>query len=347
MTALLLGNASCSFVKEHVNYIESERAFYRSSSIFQPGEFGKECHSSTIVELANGDIVAAWWCGSYEGANDVVIKASRFRQGENSWETAKTVADITDRFEGNPVLFSFPDGIVRLFFVTVDPSLPGIVQIMFCESTDLGHSWGRIEKFVTRPGIRTKNHLIIMENGKLLFPLFDQITSQSVFLISGDFGRTWELSNPIVSDPGNVQPTVISRSNGTLYTLMRSWNEDPAKRYLWQSESEDFGRTWSRATYSSIPSVSSAAEMIRLRNGHVVLAYNDGKERKRTPLTVALSFDEGRSWSYKRNLESGPGSFSYPSLVQTRDGHIQITYSYNRRFIKHVEVNEEWIRYGD
>jgi predicted neuraminidase len=93
--------------------------------------------------------------------------------------------------------------------------------------------------------------------------------------------------------------------------------------------------------------VSSAIEMIKLKNGHVVLAFNNGKERERTPLNFALSSDGGRTWTYNRILESGEGSFSYPSLVQSQNGHIHVTYSYNRKFIKHVEVDEAWIRAGE
>ncbi len=315
---------------------------YVERKVFRPAEHGAECHSSTLTELANGDLLAAWWGGSFEGSTDAVIYVARLDPGAGRWKPAEAVAELPDRFLGNPVLFPLPDDGVWLFFVAVDPSSPGWVQIMRRESYDFGRSWRPIETFVTQPGIRTRNHPIVLSNGEILVPLH-QILGQSVFLISGDLGRSWEWSAPVVSDPGNIQPTVIARENGHLYALMRTWHEDPTKRFLWQSESLDFGRTWTTPTYSSIPTVSSAVEMIRLRNGHIVLAFNDGKDRERTPLSVALSYDGGRTWPRKRVVESGEGSFSYPSLVQTRDGHIHLTYSYNRQFIKHVEFNEAWI----
>ena len=321
-----------------------EESFYRARSIFQAGEYGPECHSSTVTELANGDLLAAWWSGSYEGAADVVTKAARLPLGADSWGKAETVADIPDRFEGNPVLFSLPDGRVWLFFAVRDPNAPGMVQIMVRESEDLGYSWTPIKKFVTQPGIRTRNHPLMMKNGEILFPLFDHPSGQSVFLISSDLGQTWVPSQPVISDPGNIQPSVIEREDGELCALMRTWNDDPAKRFLWQSESKDYGRTWSQPTYSRMPSVGSAIEMIKLKNGRVVLAFNDGMGRERTPLNLALSLDGGKTWAYNRMLESGEGSFSYPSLVQSRNGHIHVTYSYNRKFIKHVEVNETWIK---
>jgi predicted neuraminidase len=291
--------------------------------------------------------MTAWWSGSCEGGTDVVIKAARLRSGAETWDPATTVADVPERFQGNPVLFSLPDGRLWLFFVIIHFRGPQGVQIVFSESIDLGHTWGPIEEFVTERGIRTRNHPILIPNGEILFPLHGHGTGASIFLLSGDPGQTWDRSAPILSEPGNAQPTVISRGNGELYALMRTWNEDPNKRFLWQSESYDYGRSWTPPTYSQIPTVSSAIEMVRLENGHVVLAYNDGQGRERTPLTLALSVDGGRTWTCKRDLETGEGSFSYPSIIQARDGNIHVTYSYRRLFIKHVEVNEAWIGGGE
>jgi len=341
IAVFFLSIQSCQFGRVYKSNLQP---FYKARNIFDPATDSSRCHSSTITVLKNGDLMAAWWSGSDEGAIDVIIKTARFHPEIGSWNNAITVVDIADRFVGNPVLFSFPNGDVWLLFVSVDPAAGRLVQIMFRESSDLGYTWGPIKKFCTRPGIRTRNHPIIMENGEILLPLFDQISGQSIFLISGNFGKTWELSEPIISAPPNIQPTVISRNNGTLYALMRTWHDDPVKRFLWQSESKDFGRKWSPPSYSQIPTVSSAIEMIRLKTGNVVLAFNNGKNKKRTPLNLALSLDEGRTWPYKCTLESGQGPFSYPSLVQTDNGHIHVTYSYHRRFIKHVEVNEAWIK---
>jgi predicted neuraminidase len=182
-----------------------------------------------------------------------------------------------------------------------------------------------------------------MPNDEILFPLHDHGSGASLFFRSADLGRTWARSAPLRSEPGNVQPSVVSRGGGALYALMRTWNEDPAKRFLWQSESRDYGRSWSPPTYSSIPTVSSAIEMVGLANGHVVLAYNDGQGRERTPLTLAVSVDGGRTWARKRNLETGAGPFSYPSILQSRDGRLHVTYSYRRLYIKHVELDEAWV----
>jgi predicted neuraminidase len=77
----------------------------------------------------------------------------------------------------------------------------------------------------------------------------------------------------------------------------------------------------------------------------------------RAPLSVALSEDEGRSWLPRVDLEIGDGycltnnsrdrlnrEFSYPSICQSRSGAIEIAFTYFRQAIKHVRVDEDWIR---
>ena len=82
--------------------------------------------------------------------------------------------------------------------------------------------------------------------------------------------------------------------------------------------------------------------MTRLANGHLVVVFND-TDTARTPLSIARSVDEGRSWETPLQLESNPGEYSYPCVTQTRDGKIHITYTYRRYSIKHVELNEDWL----
>ena len=273
-----------------------------------------------------------------------MVKLARLPNGADVWERAITVADVPNRFEGNPVLFTVPDGRVWLFFVVIEPASPRNVQIMFLESRDEGRRWTPLTKFVTKPGIRTRNHPIVLDNGEILFPLHDQVAGGSVFLISKDQGQTWDPTSVLRPPPSHVQPTVISRGNGNLYALFRSWSPDPEKRFLLQSESLDFGRTWAPLTLSKVPTVSSAIEMIRLKNGNVVLGFNNARERLRSPLNLALSTDGAKTWEFDRALETEEGEFSYPSLIQTRDEHIHIVYTFRRQTIKHVEVNEDWIR---
>jgi predicted neuraminidase len=82
--------------------------------------------------------------------------------------------------------------------------------------------------------------------------------------------------------------------------------------------------------------------MRELQNGRVIIVFNDSST-SRTPLSVALSLDEGKTWEKPLALESNPGEYSYPSAIQTEDGMIHVTYTFRRYAIKHVEFNEAWL----
>jgi predicted neuraminidase len=175
-------------------------------------------------------------------------------------------------------------------------------------------------------------------------PICDR--EHAAFLYSSDGGANWGRTDIILTDPFCPEPTVLQRKDGSVIALARAGGPDAKKRYLWFSESFDRGRTWSEAVRSGLPNPNSAVEVIKLKNGHWVLAYNDS-QNKRTPLCLTLSEDEGRTWIHKRNLEDAVGGrFSYPSLCQGPDGRIHISYTFRRRSIKHVEVNEAWIMEG-
>jgi predicted neuraminidase len=181
--------------------------------------------------------------------------------------------------------------------------------------------------------------------------------------ITDDWGGSWRFSPPLVGG-GNIQPSVVRRADGSLYTLMR--DNGPPPRRLMQSESHDRGETWAPVTDSPLPNPGSGAEIIGLRNGHWVLVSND-TETGRHSLSVQISDDEGKSWRWKRRLEFDPpgpeaGSYHYPSIIQARDGTLHASYSYhlNRRAlprdvdgdpaaksIKHARFNEAWVMAGD
>ncbi|MCS7311254.1 MAG: exo-alpha-sialidase, partial [Armatimonadetes bacterium] len=119
------------------------------------------------------------------------------------------------------------------------------------------------------------------------------------------------------------------------------------------SESRDGGMTWSPVVDDDLPNPGSALEVIRLRSGRWAMVCND-TEQGRHRLAVLLSDDEGRSWQWKRYLENDPpgtGSYSYPSIIQARDGSLHVTYSWSQpgkgSAIKYAHFNEQWVLQGE
>jgi len=194
-------------------------------------------------------------------------------------------------------------------------------------------------------GWMTRCHMTVLPSGRWLLPLYSDGYLVCLMAISDDRGRTWRCSSPIVGMCLN-QPSVVRRRDGTLVAYMRE--EDEIKRRVLVSESRDEGETWRVARWTDIPNPNSSLEVIALKDGRWVMAFNDTEER-RDSLALAVSEDEGRTWPIKRHVERKPGgSFDYPSLIQTRDGLIHLTYSYQPgdppgRSIRHTVVEPDWI----
>ncbi len=219
------------------------------------------------------------------------------------------------------------------------------------------------DKLYRRLGWMTRAHPLLVDGQRLIVPLYHDGFSFSLMAITDDWGQTWHSSSPLVG-AGNIQPSLVRRQDGSLYTLMRD-NGPPPKRLL-QSESRDRGETWSPVTDSELPNPGSGAEIIALRNRPWVLISNDTEEG-RHQLAVQVSEDEGRTWKWKRYLERdapGPeaGSYHYPSILQAKDGTLHASYSYHlarrnlpkdvdgdpaAKSIKHAHFNEAWIREGE
>jgi len=323
----------------------AEQPFYRAELIFKPCQRFPRCHSSTITVLPDGSLMSAWWNGSEEGGKDLVIRAARRPAGKDRWEAPCVLADTPDTTEGNPVFFPAPNGELWLFYRA---GLPW-AKMMWLKSPDMGRNWKKPEVFLDKPGWSFRSRVLLLDNGDILIPVmthgtsgFTPTGSSTAFIYSSNNGKTWKRTKPIVTEPRNNEPTVIQRADGSLLIFMRPYDRNPAERFLWQSESFDNGRTWSEATRTRIRNPSSAIELLKLSNGHVVLIFNNSQET-RSALCLALSLDEGHTWSYKRILEDAPGRFSYPTLSLAPNGHIHISYTFRRTHVKHVEVNEAWV----
>jgi hypothetical protein len=183
------------------------------------------------------------------------------------------------------------------------------------------------DKLTRRLGWMTRAHPFVLEGKRLIVPLYSDGFSFSLMAITDDWGATWKTSTPLCGG-GNIQPSIVQRKDGSLYTLMR--DNGPAPKRLHQSSSMDRGQTWSKVTDSDLPNPGSGDEIIGLKNGRWLLISND-TERGRGSLSVQISDDDGKTWKWKRHLEldrtsSGSEQYHYPSVMQARDGtlHAQL-----------------------
>jgi predicted neuraminidase len=270
------------------------------------------------------------------------------------WETALMKYRVSTDYQQSdgPPTWAFQDNIV-LVPKNIVPKTKAFVAAEVERNPQLAAAGQRLveraeDEYFSRMGWFTRTHPLELPSGRLLVPMYSDGYSFGIMAISDDGGVTWKGSEPIVG-LGGVQPSVVRKNNGTLVAYLR--DNGPAPKRALMSESTEDGESWTTARDTDILNPGSSLEVIRLRNGHWIMVYND-LERNRYSLVAAISDDEGKTWPVRRHLEGRPGvetpdQYHYPSIMQSRDDTIHVTYSYftaTGKSIKHAHFNEEWVR---
>lgn len=320
-----------------------ESISFSSQLVFDKAPGATAFHCSTLTEAANGDLLCIWYGGTYESADDETLFLSRLKPGATTWTPPQPLISDPQQPPGNAILFV--DGEKKLWMVwaRLEASRPirrgegwGRCRLMYRTSTDHGETWSE-DKPMLADGIWAvpRNNPLRLASGRILLPVEAVIGKQngSVFLGTSDNGKTWDIS-PLVT--GGSQPTLAQRADGSILALMREYPK------ITQVESTDEGKTWTPAVPTTVNNPDSGISMTRLQNGHLLLVYNDSPE-DRSPLNIVRSVDDGKTWEKPLDLETNPGEYSYPCIVQTQDGMIHISYTFRRYGIKHVRMNESWL----
>lgn len=336
MSFISLSAQQGSSIKEQKGYVLSE-FIYSPDSRPTP-----QCHASTIAETKSG-LIAAWFGGTEEKAPDVGIWVSK--QNDGLWskpvEAANGIQDDGKRYPcWNPVLFTPSNGPLMLFY-KVGPD-PQHWWGMVITSEDDGASWStpkRLPDGILGP---IKNKPVELKDGLILAPSSDESDGWKVhFEASTDFGNTWVKIGPINDgkDFSAIQPSILIHPNSALQILCRSREGN-----ILQSWSMNGGKSWTPLSAAELPNPNSGTDAVTLADGRHILVYNHSGMAEgrwggdRTPLNAALSSD-GIKWKQVILLENEPGEYSYPAVIQSKDGLVHITYTYKRETIKHVVID--------
>lgn len=302
-------------------------------------------HASTIVETPSG-LVAAWFGGTAERHPDVGIWLAR--RGASGWSAPVEVARCTGR-DGrrtpcwNPVLFRPSRGPLVLFYKS-GPS-PSEWWGLGRTSSDDGRSWS--PEIALPPGIlgpiRAKP--VELSDGVVLAGSSTEDHGWVVHMERWTppelaAPRAWE-RGPGLHDPkvfGAIQPTFLVHSPNEIQALSRS-----RQKVVTQLWSRDGGRTWGPMSATSLPNPNAGIDAVRLADGRFLLVYNPTTDGRGT-LAVAVSID-GREWREAAVLEKDDaGEYSYPAMIQSRDGLVHVTYTWRRERIRHVTIDPGLIR---
>lgn len=313
-----------------------------------------QAHASTIVETPTG-LVTAFFAGAHESHSDVGIRLSRFQNGKWTWpvEVANGFKNDSVRYPTwNPVLFLPAKGPLMLFY-KVGPS-PQDWWGMLKTSDDYGKTWSYAEKLGEDPAIGhllgpVKNKPVQLKDGTIISPSSIERNENGDtkwmvhFEISKDNGETWEVVGPINDGEefDAIQPSVLTFPDGRLMILART-----KQKVIAQAWSEDKGMTWSKLEGIDLPNPNSGTDAVTLKDGRQLLIYNHKIRTEdnggRDLLNLAISTD-GLSWSPVMTIENEtlPDGYAYPAIIQTSDGLVHATYTYNRRSIKHIVIDPD------
>ena len=334
--ALLICVAMLSCSNDKSIHLDISQEFVYDTASFA------NCHASTVAATPGG-IVAAWFGGTEEKNPDVEIWLSR--QVDGRWSVPVSVANgiqnDTLRYPcWNPVLFQYPDGPLWLFY-KVGPD-PVAWWGEYIVSNDNGITWSspvRLPDSILGP---IKNKPVLLSDGRWIAPSSTEHPTDGrwqVYLeISEDAGKTWTRTEPLNDGIRFhiIQPSLLRYGGDSLQLLCRSMENRLVS--IW---STDNGKSWQPADTISVHNPNSGTDAVTLQNGWQLLVYNPTERYEgkwggpRTPLKVAISRN-GTDWRDVATLESEPGEYSYPAVIQAPDGAVHITYTWDRKKIRHA-----------
>ena len=302
--------------------------------------FGPECHASTLTKLPGGTLVAAWFAGTREGADDVVIRGARRDPATMTWSKPATIAAHPGTPCWNPVLVPTADGSLWLFYKVAKriPDWEGWVR----RSGDGGATWSEARRLPAGFLGPIRARPLTLADGSLLCGSSTE---------SAGLGHPWrahfercarpadptEVSAWSKSAPGPgeppfnaIQPTLVQLDDGTIAAYART-----REGVVATTRSADGGRSWSALTATVWPNPNAGLEVVALSPGNVGLVLNHG--RNRLTLDLAIGAPDGRTAATVHRLDAvAKGEVSYPSArVETTGGRrtLQVCYTRGRREI--------------
>ncbi len=312
--------------------------------LLPPGPGNPRNTEGAFVTLRDGRILFAYtkFSGG-TGDHDSAIIAARFSSdGGQSW-TPDDVTLVANEGAMNVMsvsLLRLGDGRIALFYLRKN-------SVFDCKpflrvSSDEGAHWSEPVQCVFGEGywVLNNDRVVELASGRLLMPLARHLPRDGNYnprgmaqvCYSDDHGLTWRsgksvLECPTASPAGLQEPGVVALKDGRILMFIRT---RLGRQY--RSYSKDQGDTWSPPEPSplisplapaSIKRIPSTGDLLAVWNDHSAVpeewrardAGPDERGGRRTPLTLAISRDEGRTWTNKRDLLASPdGWYCYTAI---------------------------------
>jgi len=344
--------------------IENVTALGKSPASITKGYACEEClvpsvHGANVVETLDGGLLATWFGGSREGGRDVVLWGAEFSPGSLSWSTPRRIVGPAEtqamlgryiKTVGNSVLVRGEQGELWLYYVTVSVGGWAGSSLNAILSQDDGKTWDAPRRLITSPFFNfstlNKSGALRYSDGTIGLPVYHEFIGKFAELLHLDnAGRVLDKTR-ITHGRHSIQPVVLPLDGQQALALMRDTGPKPGRVLI--SRSNDAGQHWSADEKLQLPNPDSAVAGLRRSDGSLLLVFND-TESGRSSLALAVSRDQGQSWKTVKHFEQssdGNGEFSYPSLIRSSNGTMHLLYTWNRKRIRHITFNDNWIDGG-
>ncbi len=275
-----------------------------------------------------------------------------------TWSEEREIIHHPECQAGTGPLVRDHDGVLWTFYIGFYASVwsdgqPDMEQsrsdMWAARSFDEGETWVD-NQMIFRGYTGASNDAKVSTSGHLIVPFSYLVPDPgrlvSVCVVSGDGGATWQLGEAIDigqhgDHAGALEPVVMELRDGRLWMLIRT-----NLGHFLQAFSEDNGLTWSEPTPTQIVSPSAPCHIIRLTSGRLAIIWNNFGETstdvRRSALSMALSEDEGRSWTEPvvcvRALEQEYPQVSYPFLYEANPGEMLVGFNHVMRSWNRVQA---------
>ena len=296
-----------------------------------------------ILPLRDGRLLLAW--SDFYTANSSDWAPSRVSamfsaDGGRSWRGKYTLQENIAKINVMaPELLRLRSGKILFLFWSDDS--PADSRVMWRISSDEAKTWSSPKPLPLNPApaywMNQHDAAIQLKSGRILEPLYyteDYRTNKIVRVrpyYSDDEAKTWLASKTLITvDAGKItaeEPTVVELKDGSVLMLIRNGTQR-----IYQTRSRDQGETWSTPEPTDLAAAPrSPVKVGRIPStGDLLVVWNNSPDR-RSPLSTAISEDEGKSWKHVKNLEQDPQyTYAYTSLTFV-DERVLLTYWVGRK----------------
>ncbi|NQV25112.1 MAG: exo-alpha-sialidase [Rhodopirellula sp.] len=286
----------------------------------------------SIVELADGALLFAVTefqdSGSDFAKAHIVGRVSH--DGGQTWGSPRELQQNTGGMNVMSVTLRRIGSGISMFYLQKNDV--NDLDMFVRTSVDEGQTFGNATLVTADAGYHVINNdrVTQLSSGRLLVPAASTADVKTInhfvshCYLSDDGGQSWRKGKGHLDAPkrGAMEPEVVELNDGRVLMIVRT-----QLGYIGKSYSSDGGETWSQLESLGVRAPEAPSTLRRIPStGDLVLIFNDtftpgaGHGGKRTPLTAAISSDEGLTWKNVGNLESDASkTFSYTSLTFVRD----------------------------